>query len=595
MIKVRNQRPAVSKETWSDKKAMSTRIRSHMVPATQRSLALAFTVAGLLLPWHAGAVGSWIPLSSTPPGGGRAHHMLLLSDATVMVQQADSPSWFRLMPGSTGGYTNGIWTNDILSMNYGRRFYASDVLQDGRVFVAGGEYPTNGSQQTVSEVYNPSNNLWTTNADTLGVIFKDSESVVLPYGTVLAHPVGSGTNSPNTTMIYSPVSDTWNVGPTNQHGQGEATWVKLPDDSILGVDRNTLNSERYIPSLNTWIPDADLPVALYANGETGAALLLPDKRAFFLGASGHTALYTPTGTTNNGSWAPGPDIPDGRFADDAPAAMMSNGKILCVVGTNNPNGGSGGSAWFYEYDYSIGTTGAFTKTSCPTNAVAGSFFTSATFNLSMLDLPDGTVLLSFDGDTTGQLYVYQPDGTPVASGKPTINSIGWNKDGSLHLVGKLFNGISQGSSFGDDAQEASNYPIVRFTDGGGTVSYGRTYNWSSTSVMTGDRIVTTEATLPSFIHDAQAKYSLAVIANGIASDDITFYGPVWVDFNYKGASEIGTYQNPYKTLTGGVSAVTSGGSIAFKANIQPSLSHETMTISKPINLVAVGGPATIGQ
>jgi hypothetical protein len=588
---------------------MSTRNQNRILPLAHRRLVLAFSAAVLLSSWHAGAVGSWIPVSSTPPGGGRAHHMLLLSDATVMVQHGDNPSWFRLMPDSTGGYTNGIWTNDILPMNYGRRFYASDVLPDGRVFITGGEYPTNGTQQTVSEVYNPTNNLWTENANTLGVIFKDSESVVLPDGTVLVHPVGRGPNSPNVTMIYSPASDIWNLGPTNQQNQSEATWVKLPDDSILGVDRPITNipprfSERYIPSLNTWIPDADLPVALYTNGETGAAFLLPDKRAFFLGASGHTALYTASGTTNNGSWAAGPDIPDGRFADDAPAAMMSNGKILCVVGTNNPNGGSGGSAWFYEYDYTgsttntdgtLNTNGAFQKTSCPTNATAGSFFTTATFNLSMLDLPDGTVLLSDWGDTNGQLYVYQPDGTPVASGKPTIDSIGWNKDGSLHLTGKLFNGISQGSTFGDDAQEASNYPIVALKDSLGNVTYARTFNWSSTSVMTGGRLVTTEATLPASVYDAQATYSLVVIANGIASHPVTFYGPVWVDFNYTGIFQFGTYSFPFGALSNGVAAVSSGGTIAFRANVQPSISHETTTISKPMTLISVGGPATIGQ
>lgn len=499
------------------------------------------------------------------------------------------------MPDSTGGYTNGIWTNDILPMNYGRRFYASDVLPDGRVFIAGGEYPSNGPQQTVSEVYNPMNNLWTTNADTLGVVFKDSESVVLPDGTVLVHPVGRGTNSPNVTMIYSPASDIWNLGPTNQQNQGEATWVKLPDESILGVDRGAASSERYIPSLNTWIPDANVPVTLYANGETGAAFLLPDKRAFFLGASGHTALYTPTGTTNNGSWAAGPDIPDGRFADDAPAAMMSNGKILCVVGTNNPNGGSGGSAWFYEYDYSIGTTGAFQKTSCPTNATAGSFFNAATFNLSMLDLPDGTVLLSFWGDTTGQLYVYQPGGTPVASGKPTIDSIGWNKDGSLRLTGKLFNGISEGSTFGDDAQEASNYPIVALKDSLGNVTYARTFNWSSTSVMTGGRLMTTEVTLPASVYDVPATYSLVVIANGISSDPVTFYGPVWVDFNVSFPSPNGTYSFPYSKLAEGTNAVLSGGTIAINAGTQPSDSTETMTISKPMTIISVFGPSTIGH
>ena len=557
-----------------------------------------FSIAAvLLLSWHAGAVGSWIPVASTPPGGGAAGHMLLLSDATVMVQDGNNSRWFRLKPDSTGGYTNGIWTNDILSSTYGRKFYASDVLQDGRVFIAGGEYPTNGPQQTLSEVYNPSNNLWTTNADTLGVVLKDSESVLLPDGTVLVHPVGRGTNSPNVTMIYSPASDIWNVGPTNQQNQGEATWVKLPDDSILGVDRGTTNSERYIPSLNTWIPDANVPVALYTNGETGAAFLLPDKRAFFLGASGHTALYTATGTTNIGSWAAGPDILAGRYADDAPAAMMNNGKILCVVGTNAPNGGSFGLLWFYEYDYSdysVGTNGAFLPTRSPTNSAVGASFASASYNLSMLDLPDGTVLLSL-GASSGQLYVYQPDKTPVASGKPRIDSIGWNKDGSLHLTGKLFNGISQGSTFGDDAQEASNYPIVALKDSLGNVTYARTFNWSSTSVMTGGRLVTTEASLPASVYDAQATYSLVVIANGIASDPVTFYGPVWVDFNYGGIFQFGTYSFPFAALSNGVAAVSSGGTIAFKANVQPSVSHETTTISKPMTLISVGGPATIGQ
>lgn len=555
---------------------------------------LAFTAAWLLLSWRAGAVGSWIKVATTPPGGGAAGHMLLLSDATVMVQDGNSSRWFRLMPDGTGGYTNGIWTNDILSSSYGRKFYASDVLQDGRVFIAGGEYPTNGAQQTLSEVYNPSNNLWTTNTETVSAVFKDSESVVLPDGTVLVHPVGRGTNSPNTTMIYSPVSDIWSVGPTNQQSQGEATWVKLPDDSILGVDRGAASSERYIPSLNTWVPDANVPVALYTNGETGAAFLLPDKRAFFLGASGHTGLYTPSGTTNIGSWAAGPDILDGRYADDAPAAMMNNGKILCVAGTNAPNGGSFGLLWFYEYDYSVGANGAFLPTRSPTNSAVGASFASASYNLSMLDLPDGTVLMSL-GASSGQLYVYQPDKTPVASGKPTIDSIGWNKDGSLRLTGKLFNGISEGSTFGDDAQEASNYPIVALKDSLGNVTYARTFNWSSTSVMTGGRLMTTEVTLPASVYDVPATYSLVVIANGISSDPVTFYGPVWVDFNVSFPSPNGTYSFPYSKLAEGTNAVLSGGTIAINAGTQPSDSTETMTISKPMTIISVFGPSTIGH
>lgn len=566
-------------------------------------MSLSLVAWALMLSWQACAVGSWIPVT---PLGIDAGHMMLLSDATVMVQNGDGADWFRLTPGSTGGYTNGTWTK-LASMSYPRNFYSCDLLTDGRVLVAGGEHPNGGPQLTNAEVFNPldtSIGHWALTSDAGGVQFKDSESDILPDGTVLVNPVGKGTNLTHVTMIYNPGLDSWIIGPTNLHNDGEASWVKLPDDSILTIDNSRVTSERYIPSLNQWIKDANVTVNIYANFESGAALLLPDGRAFFLGASGKTALYTPTGDTNKGSWAIGPDIPDNRYADDAPAAMMSNGKILCAVGTNNPNGGSSATMFFYEYDYrgrttnadgTVNTNGAFFPTSSPTNSEAGASFHSNSYGLFFLDLPDGTILMSHAGDTNGQLYVYQPDGAPLDSGKPTIDSVSWNKDGSLHLTGKLFNGISEGSAFGDDAQEASNYPIVRFIGGLGKVHYGRTYNWSSTGVRTGNRIVTTEATLPTDNFDATGTYSLAVIANGIASDPVTFSGPVWVDFNYKGIMELGTFANPYKTLSNGVSAVSKGGTIAFKGYVQPSISHETMTISKPMTLISAGGPATVGQ
>src|SRR3954449_984034 len=66
-------------------------------------------------------------------------------------------------------------------------------------------------------------------------------------------------------------------------------------------------------------------------GELGAAFLLPDGRAFFLGAVGHTVFYAPSGNANPGVWTRGPDIPNAQGTPDAPAAMMPNGKILCAV------------------------------------------------------------------------------------------------------------------------------------------------------------------------------------------------------------------------------------------------------------------------
>ena len=175
----------------------------------------------------------------------------------------------------------------------------------------------------------------------------------------------------------------------------------------------------------------------------------------------------------------------------------------------------------------------------------------------------------------------------------TVQSVSLNLNGDVHLTGTLFNGISQGASYGDDAQQDSNYPLVRFTDGSGNVTYGRTYNWSSTGVQTGNQIVTTECTLPSnVLTNPGTTYSLQVVANGNASSPVTFFDPVWVDFNYSTNSpQIGTFSNPYSTLAQGTNAVPSGGTISIKAGHSP----ETMKISKPMKLIAIGGTAIIGQ
>ena len=100
-------------------------------------MVLGIAAIGLLVSWRAAAVGSWIPLDTKVPGT-NAGHMLLLSDATVMVQHGVSSDWYRLAPGSTGGYTNGIWKTDIAPMSTSRKFYSSDVLPDGKRHIQNG-------------------------------------------------------------------------------------------------------------------------------------------------------------------------------------------------------------------------------------------------------------------------------------------------------------------------------------------------------------------------------------------------------------------------------------------------------------------------
>jgi autotransporter-associated beta strand protein len=66
---------------------------------------------------------------------------------------------------------------------------------------------------------------------------------------------------------------------------------------------------------------------------------------------------------------------------------------------------------------------------------------------------------------------------------------------------------------------------VRLTNSSSIVYYARTFNWSSTSVMTGNRPVSTEFTLPANL--TAGTYSLVAVANGNASDPIQFTTTIW--------------------------------------------------------------------
>ena len=559
------------------------------------------------------AGGTWVPLVNQPsldPGG--INMMLLLSDGTVMcfnngnylggpdTDLEAGTNCYRLTPDRYGSYINGTWTN-LAPRHYARSAFASDVVPDGRVFVAGGEY---GIGITNAEIYDPVSNTWTvinppaslfdpTNGD----VFSDMISVVISNGSVLMAP-DSPRNSGGT-LIYDPKANAWSDGPllANDAGnQGECSWAKLADGSILTIDPNSTNSERYIPSLNRWVPDNPVPIKIWNNNpwvsnppgdEIGPAVTLSNGQAFFMGGNGTNVLYTPSGSAAPGVWTLATTSPTDAESNqlqiaDSPAAMMVNGKFLCILAAVCGNGGCSSPYYFYEYDYSAGSGGSFTQVTTPSGGLTFDIFPG-----SMLDLPDGTVLYSY---FTNQLYVYQPDGSPLPAGKPAITSITANADGSFHLIGTGLNGISEGATYGDEAQMNSNYPLVRMTNNAtGYVYYARTYNWSNTGIQTGSAPESTEFMVPTNL--PPGTNSLVVVANGFASDPVAFYSPVWVDFNTAVHPGNGTYATPYYTLALGISAVPVRGTIFTK----PGSSTETPTITKPITIVAIGGAASVGQ
>ncbi len=75
-------------------------------------------------------------------------------------------------------------------------------------------------------------------------------------------------------------------------------------------------------------------------------------------------------------------------------------------------------------------------------------------------------------------------------------------------------------AFGDEYQNATNYPLVRITmSSSGHVYYLRTHDHSTMGVATGSATVSTNFDVPSGITSGSGQ--LVVVANGIASQSVT--------------------------------------------------------------------------
>ncbi len=456
-------------------------------------------LAGSLFSSRADAAGTWMSIAHAPPHG--LDNPILLTDGTVMCGDGGS-GWYKYTPDSTGSYTNGTWTT-LASTTYTRLFFSNEVLPNGNLYVAGGEY---GTGKGFAELYNSLTNTWSviTNQPA-GASYSDAISILLPDGRVLQGTVGSKC------YFYDPSTNAITNAPSAKGSQNEAAWVRLPNDNILTIDINTTKAEHYIPSQGTWVSDNDTPTNLYGYGaELGAGFVLPNGKAFYIGASSNTAIYTPGASLSAaGSWVASSVIPNSLGAVDAPACMMNNGKILCALGVTT---GFGNSTVYYEYDY---TTDTFTQVGAPGG---GTTLGTGEFTTAMLQLPDGGVFY-IAGQGSTNVKIYYPDGAPLAQGKPTISNITPNADGSFTLTGVGLAGISAGAAYGDDWQMASNYPIIKLTDASSKVYFARTFNWSSTTIQNPNP-VSTQFTLPAAF--PAGTYTLQVIVNGNASTGMSF-------------------------------------------------------------------------
>jgi hypothetical protein len=445
---------------------------------------------------------TWTPLNHQPTFA--ASTALQLTDGTIMVHDGGAQDWWKLTPDAFGRYVNGTWSQlASLPTGYSPLYYASAVLRDGRVIVMGGEYNFfNPTWTTLGAIYTPKTNKWKAMGHPSGwTTIGDASALTLANGTFMLSNCCTKEDAllDAKTLTWTPVGTTGKADINNEEG-----WTLLPSGKVLTVDAfNGNNSELFDPATGSWSSAGSTIVSLVDPGshEIGPAVLRPDGTVIYFGATGHNAVYN----TNTGTWAAGPDFPkvNGVFLDvaDGPAALLPNGNVLA--------GASPGifraNTRFFEFD---GTN--LNSVPAPPN---GPNFSS--FEGRMLVLPTGQVL--FTDGTTG-VQVYTAFGSANPAWAPVITHVPASViHGKTYAAkGKQFNGLSEGGGYGDDAQAATNYPLVRITNNAtGHVFYAATKNHSSMGVATGTAIITTHFTVPLGIELGASK--LQVVANGIAS------------------------------------------------------------------------------
>jgi hypothetical protein len=446
---------------------------------------------------------TWTKLKNTPPGfGGPA---LLLMDGTVIVQNDNDDGnttgdWYRLTPDNTGSYVNGTWSQ-IASMpnGYTPTFFASQVLPTGNVVVNGGEYNGgSGVWTNKGAYYNFKKNKWTALKPPAGwSTIGDAQSVVLGDGTYMLADC-CNTNE----VTFNAKTKAWTkTGTGKADDDDEEGWTLLPSGQVLTVDCWKTESSEILTN-GTWASAGSTGVNLPdpSSKEMGPQVLRPNGTVFAVGATGNTAIYT----IATGKWAVGPQFPKSgsSFYDEAdgPGALEPNGNVLLAASP----GVFKSPVQFFEFD----GTNLNTVVNTPNAANISSFLAH------LLVLPTGQILQT---DFTNDIEVYTPTGGPQTGWAPTISSFPTTvKHGkSYTLTGVQLAGLSSGGAYGDDYQDATNFPVVRITNTAtGHVFYTTTINLSS-FLPQNPNPVTATVEIPKTIETGAS--TLEVVANGIPS------------------------------------------------------------------------------
>ena len=173
----------------------------------------------------------------------------------------------------------------------------------------------------------------------------------------------------------------------------------------------------------------------------------------------------------------------------------------------------------------------------------------------------------------------------VAYGAPTNNNCGlavWHiqLDSNYNLLTLASNSVS------------GSYQFTDWNEGPPNLTWGASSLWGSDSVtpvltwLNGDTNVLSSTSSVTHLHVRPFSPGDGSITVEVLSAEDT-----WVDFNYTGSPQTGTFSNPFNTIAAGIAAASYGGTLHLKTGT----SSEMPTITKPLKIVGYNGPATIGQ
>jgi len=443
------------------------------------------------------AKGSWVKIANYPLGSTSGPiHLQLLMDGTVLANDSGSVhnAWRRFVPSPTGGYKAGTWTTTPVFSNYGRQFYASGILADGRVFAGGGEDAwdsnnnpitsrnTEGSDPDNShcELFDPRANggagVWTNVPDFPTPTLGDGMLAPLPDGSgrLLVAPAWS-----TTSYIFDPnnLSNPWTnskaIASTDGNHFDEGSLALMQNNNIFfgqttGWVYDTSNNNTGWTTLTT-PPGYKNPFDAVNLKEGAPALTLYDGTVFISSVTTNNALFTPSssnplgGTLKNVAVTPR----TGGRMDENDQVVLANGNVFASVIGPSFNGGYK----FYEWEPPPANQFHDVSASGPNYAAS---------NLVATPLPDGSVLVANSGSNV--VYIYTPQNVPFANfGQPAVSELTGPINGIYTLTGTTLNGLTNGANRDDEGQNWTSFPIISLQSGTTNV-YASVLSVSTTSI-----------------------------------------------------------------------------------------------------------------